>query len=138
MKKRNDDTLLLFITGILMFGILCQLTVVWFVTWKLGFSIGLWIGILLACAYAWHIRWSLWRNLTDNADNERAASAFSLKHSILRYIVVAISLVALWYMGGNTMMLAGFLGIMGVKVGAYLQPVIKKVYDRFSDKEVGI
>ncbi len=138
MKKRIDETLILLIMGILAFGLLCQVTVIWFIPDKIGYSIGLWIGIVLATAYAYHIWWSLAHNLTVNADNERGAAAFSLKQSILRYAVVAASLVILWYAGGNTMMLAGFLGIMGVKAGAYFQPLMKRIFDRYTDKEVGL
>ncbi|MCR5399479.1 MAG: hypothetical protein K6E68_08120 [Lachnospiraceae bacterium] len=138
MKKKTDEELAAFIAGIVIYGILCQLTVLWFVDDKAGYSMGLWAGIAVACGYASHIRWSLWRNLTINADNERAATAFSLKHSVIRYAAVIVTLLLLWYFGGNTMMLAGFLGIMGAKAGAYIQPIVKKFYDRYIDKEVGL
>lgn len=123
-KIKIDRTLSEMILGILAFGAICQLTVFWFIPQKGCFAAGLWIGITAACAYAWHLWWSLDRNMTVNADNERGATAFSLKQSVLRYAGVALVLIGLWYLGGNTSMLAGFLGVMGVKIGAYLQPLI--------------
>ncbi len=130
-----DRTLADIIVGILVFGLILQLILIWFVSQKLFFCIGLWTGILTACVYAYHIWWSLDRNLTVNADNERGATAFSLKHSVIRYAAVALVLLGLWYIGGNTSMLAGFAGVLGIKVGAYLQPVISRFTGRFFDKQ---
>ncbi len=133
-KMKIDRTLAYMLIGILAFGILCQLAIVWFVSKKLLFTVGLWVGIATACVYAYHLWWSLERNLTVNADNEKGATVFSLKHSILRYLGVMLVLAGLWFMGGITAMLAGFLGVMGAKVGAYLQPLILKLTDRYRSK----
>ena len=127
-KLKIDRTLSEMFLGIIIFGLLCQITVIWFVPQKLLYTSGLWTGILTACIYAYHLWWSIDRNMTVNADNERGASAFSLKHSVLRYAAVALILLGLWFMGGNTPMLAGFLGIMGIKIGAYLQPLISRLH----------
>lgn len=132
-KMKIDRTLSCMHIGIIAFGILCQLVIVWFVSEKLYFTVGLWVGIITACIYAYHLWWSLDRNLTVNADNEKGAAAFSLKHSILRYASVMFILMGLWFLGGNTAMLAGFLGVMGVKAGAYLQPLILRIADRNKD-----
>ena len=127
-KLKIDRTLSEMFLGIIIFGLLCQITVIWFVPQKLLYTAGLWIGILTACIYAYHLWWSIDRNMTVNADNERGASAFSLKHSVLRYAAVALILLGSWFLGGNTPMLAGFLGIMGIKIGAYLQPLISRLH----------
>ncbi len=126
-KSRIDRTLSEMFLGILVFGIVCQFTIVWFVPKKFFFSIGLWIGIITACLYSYHLWWSLDRNLTINADNERGATAFSVRYSVIRYAMTALILAGLWLVGGNTAMLAGFLGVMGIKAGAYLQPVISHI-----------
>ncbi len=126
-KQKTDRTLSEIFLGVIAFGLLCQFTVIWFVTEKLFFSIGLWTGILTACIYSYHLWWSIDRNMTVNADNERGALAYSLKHSVIRYGAVALILVGLWYLGGNTAMLSGFLGVMGIKIGAYLQPVTNRL-----------
>ena len=131
-KKTIDRTLSDMFAGIVAFGVICQLTAVWFVPQKIYYSLGLWVGIITALLYGYHLWWSLDRNLTINADNERGATAFSLKHSVLRYVAVAAVLIGLWYIGGNTSMLSGFLGVMGIKIGAYLSPVISKIRDRIS------
>ncbi len=126
-KAKIDSTLSDMFLGIAAFGALCQLTIVWFVSERLFFSIGLWIGIITACIYSYHLWWSLDRNLTLNADNERGATAFSIRYSVIRYAMTALVLAGLWLIGGNTAMLSGFLGIMGIKAGAYLQPLISRI-----------
>ena len=131
-KIRIDRTLSDMFTGIVVFGVICQLSAVWFVPQKFNYSLGLWVGIITALLYGYHLWWSLDRNLTVNADNERGAAAFSLKHSVLRYAAVAAVLIGLWYIGGNTAMLSGFLGVMGIKIGAYLSPIIAKIRDKNS------
>lgn len=129
-KPKVDSTLSDMFLGIVLFGAVSQLTVVWFVSERLFFSIGLWIGIMTACIYSYHLWWSLDRNLTVNADNERGAAAFSIRYSVIRYAMTALILAGLWLVGGNTAMLAGFLGVMGIKAGAYLQPVISHIRTR--------
>lgn len=131
-KKRINSTLSDMFSGIVAFGVICQLTAVWFVPQKINYSLGLWVGIITALLYGYHLWWSLDRNLTINADNERGATAFSLKHSVLRYAAVAAVLIGLWYIGGNTAMISGFVGVMGIKIGAYLSPVIAGIRDKNS------
>lgn len=126
-KVKIDRTLSELLSGILIYGVVCQLTIVWFVSHKGYYSIGLWTGILTASIYAYHLWWTISRNMTFNADNEKGATAYSLKHSVIRYAAVALILAGLWYIGGNTSMLSGFLGVMGVKVGAYMQPLVVKL-----------
>lgn len=127
--KKIDITLLELITGIVLFGIVCQFGGMWFVHSISRYTIGLWIGIVLAIADAWHMWWSLNRNLTLNIDNESGARAFSTKSSVVRYAVILIAFLIIC-LTDFAYPLAAFLGLMGLKIGAYLQPLIKKIYEK--------
>lgn len=128
MIKKIDETLLELIMGILLFGIICQLVGVWFVKEALKYTIGLWLGILLAVLSGIHMWWSLDRNLTINADNEKGAQAYSTRANLIRYFVIVIVFLIIC-LTDFSYPLAAFLGIMGLKIGAYLQPLMKKIYD---------
>lgn len=125
-NTRIDETLKILLICILIYGILCQCIGIFFVDSILKFSVGLWIGILLAAAGAWHMWWSLNRNLTINADNEGGAKAYSIKQSMIRYVVVCIVFVAVC-LTGFAYPLATFLGVLGLKIGAYMHPVINRL-----------
>lgn len=121
--KRINDTLLELMAGILAAGILFQITLVWLVKNKASYSLGLWIGVGLALFLAWH----MWKTL-DGALGLGAAGAQKVmrKQSLLRYGMVILVLgILMW--GKFASPLAAFLGIMTLKVAAYLQPVTHKV-----------
>ncbi len=138
MRKKIDPTLAAMIMGIPVFGLLCQLALVWFVRDKIGYSMGLWIGIILAIAYTYHLWWTIDRNLTFNAADVKSATAYSVKNSAIRYGGVMIALGLVWYLGGDTMMLSCALGIIGVKAGAYMQPLMNRIIFKNKDKEVDL
>lgn len=122
-EGRIDKTLLELSLGSIFWGILCQMTIVWFVEDKAGYSIGLWLGIILAVAAGIHMWWSLDRALDFMQD---AAVKMMAKHNIIRYLVIVI-VMALIMVSGFANPLAAFLGVMGLKVSAYLQPFTHKV-----------
>lgn len=137
MLKKINETLLELLMGILLFTIVCQLVGMWLVPEMAKYSIGLWIGALLAMASAMHMWWSLDRNLTINADNEKGAQAYSIRSNMIRYVVI-LGIFLILCLTDFSYPLAAFLGIMGLKIGAYLQPLMKKIYDKFIDKEVNV
>ncbi len=132
-KRKIDRTLFELMTGIFLFGILCQITVVWLVQDKVGYSLGLWLGVLLAGASGFHMWWSLDRALDFE---QEAAVKMMTKHNILRYLVIVVWL-GIVMLGEFANPLAAFLGLMGLKVSAYLQPFTHKLCAGF-DKEVRI
>ena len=73
--------------------------------------------------------WSLDRNLSLNADNEGAARAFAIKQNLIRYAVILLVFLGVC-LTTFSYPLAAFLGIMGLKAGAYLQPLVRKVMHR--------
>lgn len=124
--KKIDETLMGLMIGIVAFSVVAQLAGMFFVDSIAKYTLGLWIGTVLALASAYHMWWSLDRNLTVNADNEGAARAFAIKQSMIRYAVILIVFVGIC-LTDFAYPLSAFLGIMGLKVGAYLQPVINRL-----------
>lgn len=119
--KKIDGTLLELCIGIILFGALCQITAVWFLADKLGYSIGLWIGILTALGCAVHMWWSIDRYL----DYGEGAARVAARDNLIRYgIVVAVMVIVM--VTGVAQPLAVFLGIMGLKVAAYIRPITHK------------
>jgi len=109
--------------GIIIFGILCQVVGLFFVEDKTNYSVGLWIGVLTAIFMAFHMA------ITINSAVERdvkGAQAVATRQNIIRYLVVVIILGILILTGiGNP--LAAFVGVMGLKISAYLQPLIVRL-----------
>lgn len=62
MKKKIDPTLFELCLGILAYGVIFEIVLLFF-SRKPAYSIGLWIGVFLAVAGAFHMWWSLDRGL---------------------------------------------------------------------------
>lgn len=129
-KQIKSNTLLELSIGIILWGVLSQITLVWFVEDKSGYSMGLWIGTALALLAGFHMWWALDRALDCAQD---AASKMIVKQSIIRYLVIVVALAAVM-MSGFLNPLATFLGLMGLKVSAYLQPFTYKICSKFYKK----
>jgi len=108
--------------GIIVFGVICQVVGLFLVTDKADYSIGLWIGVLTAIFMAFHMA------VTLNSAVERdvkGAQAAATRQNIIRYLVVVIILgILMMTRIGNP--LAAFAGIMGLKISAYLQPLLAR------------
>lgn len=124
LKKINETVRELWL-GILIWGLLCQFVPVWFVDDRWGYSLGLWIGIVLAWASAYHMWWALDRGL----DDEGSAQNYIRKLSLLRYGVI-LAVFGVLMLTGSANPLAAFLGIMGLKAGAFMQPFLHKKMNR--------
>lgn len=120
-KTEINETLLELLIGILLFGMLCQLSIVWFVTDRTGYSVGLWIGVVLAGLSAVH----MYRSLDRALDFEASAARVIQKNSIIRYVVI-VTVLAIIMITEAANPLAAFLGLMGLKVAAYIQPFTHK------------
>ena len=103
-----------------------ELIGVWFVKDRIAYSIGVWFGI----AVAWdgnNLATVIFDSVTMG-DTAHATRRIVTK-SILRYVVVVILFVLFGYFQwGN--LIAAFLGLLGLKIGAYLQPLWEKVKGR--------
>ncbi len=134
MLKRINDVLPELILEIFLYGLLVQLTGVWFVENKLLYSTGLWIGIAAAMGMAIHMAVVI----LDTMDLaiEKQAKVRTTVFSMLRYLVVVLLFVVVSYFRlGNVLTM--FIGIMGLKAAAYFQPfmhrLLKKTKERGSD-----
>lgn len=124
--KNLNNALPGLLLGILIWGIVCQLTGVFLVTDKAGYSIGLWIGIVTAVLMSFHMAYTL--NIVVEKD-VKGAQAMATVNNLIRYFIVVIILGILMITKvGNP--LVAFLGIMGIKVSAYLQPVLTKILSK--------
>lgn len=123
--EKVDETLKELLVGISLFEILAVLVGIWFVDTPVKYILGVLAGAVLAIFGAIHMYWSIRKNLEINMDQESAANAYSVKSSMIRYGVILI--VFLFFcLTDIAYPLAVFLGIMGLKVGAYLQPITHK------------
>lgn len=118
--------------GIVLYGIICQLVGVFFVADKGNYSAGLWVGVLTAIFMALHMAIVL--NSVVESD-EKGAGAIAMRQNIIRYLVVVIILgILMVTRAGNP--LAAFLGIMGLKISAYIQPLFTKMSQRKEKKTI--
>ncbi len=134
MFRRLNEALPELLFGILLYGIVIQVAGVWFAEDKLRYSSGLWIGILTAMGMAYHIARMIAETI-DCVDAHKARIQITAK-GILRYAaVVIVFTVTMYFDLGNLITL--FLGVMGLKISAYLQPSLHKVLIRVTGKGSG-
>ena len=127
MLKRINPSLPGLIAGIILYGFFIQFIGVWFVEDKLGYSIGLWYGIVIAIGMGINIAVVIYDTVTfygEGDANKRVAAK-----SILRYFVVVILFFILGYFEiGN--LFTAFLGALGLKFSAYMQPFLNKIVNK--------
>lgn len=121
-ERKGNDTLKELFIGIAVSGLLFQAVIVWFVKDRLSFTVGLWIGTALAAFLAWH----MWRAIDRALDQgETGAQKLMRTQFAVRYGVIIVVLgVLMCTEAANP--LSAFLGVMTLKVAAYLQPVTHK------------
>ena len=124
MLKRINPSLPGLIAGSVIYGLVVQLTGVWLVEDKLGYSIGLWYGIAIGIGMAINLATVIYDAVTF--DGEGNANKRVAAKAMLRYIVVAILFGILGYFEFGNLFTA-FLGVMGLKISAYLQPLLNKI-----------
>lgn len=119
--KQLNPSLPLLLLGIVIWGLLVQITGVWFVEDKIRYSTGTWIGVALAVFMAINLA------LVIDSAVERASKVGTLRFkSIIRYLVVIIVFVIMVYFNlGNW--ISAFISMLGLKVSAYAQPLIIKI-----------
>ncbi len=134
MFRRLNQALPELLLGILLYGIVIQVTGVWFAQDRLRYSSGLWIGIVTAMAMAYHIARIIAETI-DCMDAHKARVQITAK-GIMRYAaVVVVFSITMYFDLGNLVTL--FLGVMGLKISAYLQPFLHKVLNKVTGKGGG-
>ena len=124
MLRRINDALPGLVWGIVIYGIIVELAGVWFVEDKLRYSTGLLIGIVVAIGLAINIAQVI-RDAVERYGADGARNRLIVK-SVLRYFaVVIVFFVMMKFNLGN--LVSAFIGVLGLKVSAYLQPFAHKV-----------
>ena len=133
MLRRLNDALPGLVATIIGYGLVIQFAGVWFVEDKAAYSIGLWYGIAIAVGLAIHIASVLWDAVSMGESKD--ANRRIIAKCLLRYFVVG------YFHFGN--LFTAFLGVLGLKIGAYLQPLFEKAAGRLfgrrdaaSDEEI--
>lgn len=123
MNNSADETLKELLIGIVFYGIVVQI-ICFFVTKDLlHATCGLWIGIAGAAGMAVHLK----RSIEDALDLGEAGAIKHMRRTYaLRYAAIAALFGATVYfkIGHPITLLAG---VMGLKIGAYIQPITHKV-----------
>lgn len=126
MKREINETLSELMFGNLLWGVFWQITGVWFVSDKVRCSIGLWVGTLMVMFCALHMYRAIDRALDFS---EKDAQKYVMSRAMMRYgLIVVVFLLLEATKAGNVLCFA--LGLMGLKAGAYLQPLLHKVMKR--------
>ena len=132
MLKRMNEALPGLVAGIVIYGLLIQFSGVWFVEDKWAYSIGLWYGIAIAIGMSINLAVVIYDAVTFDTDG-RANIRVAAK-SVVRYLVVAALFFILGYFNlGN--LFTAFLGVMGLKVSAYIQPLLNKVVNKLLGRD---
>ncbi len=129
MKNIEDKpylTLIELLAGIFIFECVCELVGAFFVKDITKYSMGLLLGWILASLSAVHMYRSLMRNFDMNGNNEKGAQSYAIRSNMIRYCFILIVFFVVC-ITDFAYPLATFLGIMGLKIGAYIQPLIHKV-----------
>ncbi len=132
LKKINsmNKTLKEMLIGIVFCGLIFEISGVWFVVDKVAYSVGLLVGILIAMSMVIHMEWVL--DTALDGVSEGAENKVRL-HSVIRYVLVVLVLAVIMYTGVLNP-LASFLGVMSLKVAAYLQPITDRVIHKKKTK----
>ena len=124
-KIKIDATLFDLCLGIFLYGIVCQIIILFF-SKRPEYSIGLWIGVILGIAGSVHMWWTIDKSLDMiSKDASKPAGA----HYLIRYFILVLVMALLAVIGFANPLFA-FLGYMGMKASAYMQPFTRKISSR--------
>lgn len=123
--QRADTTVKEMWVGIALWGIVSELATVWFVEDRLQGALGILVGTILAAAGVYH----MWITIDRALDLGEGAQKFMTGRSWIRYGVF-VAVFALLMVSKVAHPLTAFLGLMGMKVSAYLQPTVHKVLEK--------
>ena len=124
--KKLIPTLVELWTGTVFFSVLALVAGIWFVENKLAYCLGLLVGLLTAMYMAWHMAKSI-DKMMDRAMLGGDASVGMRVSSLLRYGIVVLVLIGSAMVSEWVNPISVFIGIIGLKVAAYLQPFTHKI-----------
>ena len=124
LRKMNRGLLEL-TTGILFLGVICLIVGSLFVKEPLPYAVALTVGVLLALITAYHMYRTLDKALSPGVDASKAVTTASL----VRYVCILVVLGVI-LMTDKLNPLITFMGLMTLKVAAYIQPLTHKVCNK--------
>ena len=129
MKKNN--ILVELLAGIISLGVLIQIIMAIALENYLYNAIGLWTGIGIACFMAIHLKRSIEDSLDLGVDGavKHARTAYATR-TVITLIVIGL---VVYFKIGNPLTVV--LGIFPLKLSAYLQPLIHKIFLKFDKTE---
>ena len=116
--------------NILLCGIIVEIVFLLFTKDKFNFTISMVIGLFLACIMAIHMSVILEIALDRGSEG---AMKYMMMHNIIRYIVLLI-IFALIIWSGYLNPLYAFLGLITLKLGAYLVPITSKIHNKIKSE----
>ena len=131
-QLRTNRTLRELITGAFVYCVLLEIVLLIFTGDRLYHSIGLAAGFIVCAVLA--------MGMADSIDvavdlDEKNARAYPQKKASLRYAIACISILVISFTHiGNP--LTFFAGLMGLKIGAYLQPFTHAAICRTDKRQV--
>ncbi len=129
MLRRLNKVLPELILAILLYGVLVWFAGIWLVGDKLMYSTGLWIGVGLAAGMAVHMAFVI-----EDAVSLGSSQARIILMSLLRYaVVVLVFFCTVYFHLGDP--IAAFVGVMGLKIAAYVQPFFHRIILKLQGKE---
>ncbi|MBQ7581266.1 MAG: hypothetical protein IJU25_00435 [Lachnospiraceae bacterium] len=130
---RENYTLREMFPGILLYGVPVQIILTLFFPPVWYRTVGLWTGILVGCAMAVHMAYCL---ETLVLLGEKEAAAYIRKTTLLRYGCVCLILVVIGILGAGDPV-SFVLGTLGLKIGAYTQPLTHRIVTKIKAKRTG-
>lgn len=110
-------------TGIALYALAGGLIVMLLPVAKAPALSGFFLGALLSACSMVHITYVT--ELTMDMNNQREAQKYTVSRYLLRMVVVT-ACVLIAYFTGYLNMVALFIGLLGIKAGAYLQPLMHR------------
>lgn len=112
------------------YGFVVEIIIVFITKETIFYSIGFVVGLVIAIGMCIH----MYQSLDDAIDmGEFDAPKHIKKTYVQRTIVVLAAMVILHYLKAGSI-LTGFIGIMGLKVAAYLQPITHIVIEKYKKR----
>ncbi|MCM1026860.1 MAG: ATP synthase subunit I [Roseburia sp.] len=125
LLKRTDRILLEMHTGMLLFGLICQIAGFFLAGNQVRYAQSLWFGILFAAVNCVHMARTLDRALSAG----EAAAKTIARGYVFRYLMLIV-ILGVVSLTGILDTLIVFLGYMSMKVTAYLQPLTHKFFNK--------
>lgn len=100
-----------------------------------GNPLAYFLGVLAGCLVAMGLLFHMYRHLDIALDMDRkSASGHMMRSAMIRTVVMALAVGGSFYFGKYVHPAGVILGLWGMKIAAYLQPVIHRYMGGFSHR----